>query len=92
MSFRAEFHCDVRPGAERGSPPLDGQFAWCPGPARESIAKTCGKAGALQASTERGGGAEHDDVHIVSKSRYARVSKPWKSVNAQGVKRVDINK
>lgn len=45
MSFRAEFHCDVRPGAERGSPPLDGQFAWCPGPARESIAKTCGKSG-----------------------------------------------
>lgn len=27
MSFRAEFHCDVRLGAERGSPPLDGQLA-----------------------------------------------------------------
>lgn len=48
MSFRAEFHCDVRPGAERGSPPLDGRFAVprpSPGVDCENLRKSGSPAG-----------------------------------------------
>lgn len=48
MSFRAEFHCDVRAGAERGSAPPDGQFAVprpSPGVDRENLRKSGSPAG-----------------------------------------------